>query len=233
MNPWPLIVSCVALLTALVTLGISLVARRRAAWAQGQIRHLENALASLRADIVGSMERRVSEQEREVTRLSKSFHDVKVSMTHASESHGTAFHEANVRYASSGAQRAAPEPMTSLEDFYGEWCRTGRRPPLESGDLEVVPLRYSDSEQASGLEPPVHVFEDAGQVAEFVRIARRGYPDRAAAFPHPEANFRPSIRFLFDGLSESQFAGFPRPQLADTNPVPIKRRADGMWIRST
>jgi hypothetical protein len=125
------------------------------------------------------------------------------------------------------APDAEPFSAELVMRFYGEWCRSPRKPAQPAG-LEVVPLQYSKTESGGDVGKPIFLFRDARQTAELVRFSP---PDEsyALALPHPDASFTPAVNYLFPQLPEEAYAGSDREQFTALSPVRLELRRDGYW----
>ncbi|WP_457652842.1 hypothetical protein [Rhodocaloribacter sp.] len=139
-----------------------------------------------------------------------------------------------------GAPPLAPQPpppeaplftQKRVHALYEQWCRTGTPPPKEIG-IEVVPLRFANTVSASEIQKPIPLFEDAAQVAEFVRFSRPG-DSEALVYPHPDAAFSPTVNYLFPDLKETAYHGVNREQFARLQPVRLSRTDGRFWQHTT
>lgn len=230
MNIWLSALSGFTLVVALAAFVIALRNRQALRRAERHHRELQGEVEALRSTTIRKVESRLDEVDSRLPGLSDALdglrRDVEALQAAKQGKAGPA-----AEAASPPREMSAQEALDLARRLYAEWCRTGRRPELPS-DLEAVPMRYSRSEQKDELAKPVHLFDDAGQIAEFVRFSRKGRGDRGVVFPHPETVYRNEIRYLFEQIGESQFRDFPRPRLASTEPVTLSRRADGKWTRA-
>jgi len=117
-----------------------------------------------------------------------------------------------------------------VHTLYEKWCRTGT-PPQEEIGIEIMPLRFASTVSASELQKPIPLFEDASQVAEFVRFSRPG-DSEALVYPHPDAAFSPTVKYLFPDLQETAYTGETRVQFVGIEPVRLNRRDGRFWQRT-
>jgi hypothetical protein len=136
------------------------------------------------------------------------------------------------RYTESFASSGDPPFSTALvQDVYENWCRSGIRPDLPD-TVFMISLSFARVSRANDLADPIFLFEDHPQIGPFVRFASDAREDDALAYPHPDAAFNMDVhRMLLPNISAEDFRDVSN--LAAIRPVPIRRRSDNAWERSS